>query len=318
MESQNFFSRLNIFNQCQQYHLPLWQCPSFLFVVMGLVIIITSIATYLIGARYIQDPEMVAFIVLLLTGLLLIVSFAITNSFERLAEANRMKAEFISVVSHQLRSPLTNLKWSVEFLMSGRTEDIEQKATEYFKILNENVDRMSGLVSDLLTVSRIETTSLPLHKKEFSLEELINSLLLNFGPFAKASNLELKFQADEKLPMVFADPHQIEQVAENLIDNAVRYSKAKGIVEINLKRQKNNLRFEIKDSGVGIPKEDQKYIFQKFFRAENVAKHQTQGSGLGLYIAKAIIEKSGGQIGFQSQEGIGSIFWFTLPIVKNK
>ncbi len=103
-------------------------------------------------------------------------------------------------------------------------------------------------------------------------------------------------------------------VIENFLDNAIRYVQEKGLVEIKIKREKDFVYFEIKDNGVGIPKEDQKYIFQKFFRSENILRYQTQGSGLGLYISKAIIEKSGGKIGFSSQEGRWSTFWFTLPI----
>ncbi|MCD6402659.1 HAMP domain-containing histidine kinase, partial [bacterium] len=135
-----------------------------------------------------------------------------------------------------------------------------------------------------------------------------------FQPFAKASNVKLYFKYQNKLPKISADPFQIKQVIENLLDNAIRYTKDKGKVEMLLKKKNKKLHFEIKDNGVGIPKEDQKYIFQKFFRSSNVMRHRTQGSGLGLYIAKAIIEKSGGKIGFQSKENKGSTFYFTLPI----
>ena len=225
-----------------------------------------------------------------------------------------MKSEFVSIVSHQLRSPLSNLKWAIEFLMAGKIGPIGEKQLEYFKILKENSARMSDLVSDLLTVSRIETARLPFKKAEFSLADLARELVKTFSPFAKASNVEVGLSAPADLPKIISDASQISQVIENLLDNALRYSKNTGEIEIKLKKRNSNLYLEIQDQGVGIPEYDQKYIFQKFFRSGNVMKYQTQGSGLGLYIAKAIIEKAGGKIGFKSQEGAGSTFWFTLPI----
>jgi len=311
---KKIFSQLNIPAQCKRYSLPLWQCPQFLFLIMGIIIIGSTLIAYAIGTRYIEDPEIVALIVLILTAILFSVAFIITRSFEKLAEASRMKSEFISVVSHQLRSPLSNLRWSIELLMSGRLGKIEEKQTEYFRILKENSSRMAELVSDLLTVSKIETATLPLKKKEIFLPDLINKIILEFEPFAKASNVELKFKFEKDLAKILADPSQIRQVIENLLDNAIRYIKDKGEVEIWLEKKNKNVYFEIKDNGVGIPKEDQKYIFQKFFRSENILRYQTQGSGLGLFISKAIIEMSGGKIGFKSQENKGSTFWFTLPI----
>ena len=173
---------------------------------------------------------------------------------------------------------------------------------------------MTDLVSDLLTVSRIETAKLPFKKAEFSLNDLAQELVKIFTPFAKASNVEVNLSAPSGLPKIVSDVSQIKQVIENLLDNALRYSKNTGEIEIKLEKKNKDIYFEIKDSGVGIPRDDQKHIFQKFFRSENVMKYQTQGSGLGLYIAKAIIEKAGGKIGFKSQEGKGSTFWFTIPI----
>jgi len=314
VDSKKILAQLNIFAQCKKYRVPLWQCPQFLFLLMGIIIIGTVVISYTIGIHYIGDPVILALIVLGLTIILFIVAFIITRSFERLAEANRMKSEFIDIVSHQLRSPLTILKWAIEILMSGELGKIEAQQTEYFKILKENIGRMEELVSDLLTVSRIETATLPLRGDKILLENLINHFLKEAEPFIKASNIEVKLKAEKNLPEIFADPFQIRLVLENLIDNAVHYVKNKGKVEMKLERRGNDIYFEIKDSGVGIPQEDQKYIFQKFFRAKNILRHQTQGSGLGLFIAKAIIKKSGGEIGFESEENKGSTFWFTLPI----
>jgi signal transduction histidine kinase len=256
----------------------------------------------------------VAFIVLLATGSLLIIGAFIIRSFERLAEANRMKSEFVSIVSHQLRSPLSNLRWTIELLMSGRLGKIEEKQVEYFRILKENSARMRELVSDLLIVSRIETAKLPLREEYFSLEELTKKSIREFELLAKSSNVEIKFEPEKDLQEIFADPSQISLVIENLLDNAIRYIIGRGGITIKIGKENKNFYFEVKDTGVGIPKQEQKYIFKKFFRSGNILKHQTQGSGLGLYISKSIIEKSKGKIGFQSQENEGSTFWFTLPI----
>lgn len=314
MGIKNILAQFNILAQCKRYGLPFWQCPQFLFLIMGIIIIGSTLITYTIGNRYIKEPELVALITLLVTLILFIIDVIITRSFEKLAEASRMKSEFINIVSHQLKSPLSNLRWTIELLMSGRLGKIEEKQIEYFRILKENNTRMEELVSDLLIVSRLETASLPQKKEEISLEDLIKKLISEFELFARASNVEIEFKSEDNLPKIFADFSQIRLVVENLLDNAIRYIKDSGKIKMLLKKKARNLYFEIKDNGVGIPKEDRKYIFQKFFRSENVLKYQTQGSGLGLYIAKAIVERSGGKISFKSGENKGSTFWFTLPI----
>jgi signal transduction histidine kinase len=311
---RKIFSKLNIVEQCRKYNLSLWQCPQFLFLAMGIIIVVSTLTAYAFGTRYIEDPLTVALIIQLLAGVLLAMAAIITRSFERLAEANRLKSEFISIVSHQLRSPLSNLKWTIELLTSGRLGKIEVKQVEYFKIIRENSNRMHELVSDLLTVSRIESAKLPFQKQEFSMQELTNHLIIEYKPLASASNVEVILKKVDNLPKVSSDPSRIKLVMENLLDNSIRYVNEKGKVEIELSQENNNIRFSVKDNGVGIPEKDKKYIFQKFFRSENVLKHQTKGSGLGLYISKAVIKKAKGKIGFQSEEGKGSTFWFTIPI----
>ena len=314
MSIKNILSQLNIPAQCHHYGLSLWQCPSFLFLIMGTVIISSSLVAYGLGTHFIKDPEIVALIVLLLTTILFIVSFVITRSFERLAEANRMKSEFIKIVSHQLRSPITNLNWAIDILISKKLEDIKEKQSEYFKIIKENSVRMIGLVKDLLIVSRIEEGSLASRIQKISIEATARNLISKFEPFTTASNIKIKFEAAPNLPQVLIDAHQIEIVIENLLDNAIRYAKGGGEINIKLEQRNKNLYFEIKDGGIGIPQDDQKFIFQKFFRSENAVRQQTQGSGLGLFIAKSIIERFNGEIDFKSEESKGSTFWFTLPI----
>ncbi len=314
MNFKGFCEQLNVSVQCRKYGLSLWQCPQFLFLVMGLIIIGSSLTVYAIGNKYIEDPTLVALLVLFISAILFIIAVIITRSFERLAEASRMKSEFVGVVSHQLRSPLSNLKWVIEFLMSGRISSVTEKQLEYFKILKENSDRMEELVSDLLIVSRIEQGRLPLKKEKISMDDLVGEAVREMEIFARASNVEIDSKSEKNLPQIITDHFQLKLVIVNLLDNAIRYVKGRGRVEIILEKKNKNLHFEVKDNGVGIPQDDKKYIFQKFFRSGNALRHQTEGSGLGLYIAKSIVEKLGGKIGFSSREGVGSTFWFTIPL----
>ena len=306
--------QLNIVSQCKRYGLSLWQCPQFLFVVMGVFIILASVVSYLIGARYIFSPETVIFIVLIVASTLFIIAFVITRSFERLAEASRMKSEFINIVSHQLRSPLTNIKWTFEIMASEEFKVPAEKQEDYFVNVKENIARMVELIDDLLIVSKIEQGSFSVAKTEVSLKDLIGGLVERYKVFAEASRIKLNFYSEKNVPKILADPSLLKIVTENLIDNAIRYTKGGGAVEIKLIKEKDQVLFAIKDSGVGIPEKEQKYIFQKFFRAENISKERTRGSGLGLYVCKSILNKMKGQIWFKSQLGEGTTFYFKIPI----
>lgn len=312
-----FPSWLDITSQCKKQKLSLWQCPQFIFLVIGLIIIISLILGYFITSRIIADPLLVALIIIILATILLLLDFIITNSFERLAEIAKMRADFVTIVTHQLRAPLSNLKWTIE-LLEKEIKNVSQKTREDFAILKENSERLTELVADLVITSQIEEGSLSLKPEFFDLPDLIKKTTDEFKSFAKACNVELELLFSHDFPKVFADPLKTKQVLEILIDNAIKYNKKGGKVKINLFiRQKKQILFQIEDEGIGILKEEQKYIFKKFFRGENALKKQPTGSGLGLFIAKSIINKSKGKIGFYSPEGKGSTFWFTLPISKN-
>ena len=155
---------------------------------------------------------------------------------------------------------------------------------------------------------------LGLKPEKIDLKKILQDLVGEYALLVKARNVQMSLDAEDNLPKMQVDPQGISLVLHNLIDNAVRYTKKEGHVQIKLFKKGKNIRCEVKDDGVGIPKEDQKKIFQKFFRSQNVMKYQTEGTGLGLFIAKAIIKGSKGNIGFNSQENKGSTFWFELPI----
>jgi len=308
--------QVNIVTQCRKYGIPLWQCPQLLFLIMGIIVITITLLTYFIGTHYIEDPLIVVLIVIVLCIFLLIISYIITQSFERLAEVAKIKSQFISIVSHHLRSPISNLRWALEFLTSGKAGTLEGPQKEYLEILKENTRRMNILLKDLLIVSRIESRDLPSDIQKVSLPKLIEKTISNLENLARSFNAEINFHYEDNLPEIIADPSQIELVIENLLDNAIRYSKNKEgqRIDISLEKKGRKIYFKIRDKGIGIPERDQKFIFQKFFRSTNATNHQTLGSGLGLYISRSIIEKLKGKIGVESKEGEGSLFWFTLPI----
>lgn len=308
-------TQLDVFHQCRRYNIPLWQCPQFLFVIMGVVIMISSVIFYAIGERYITDPRAVALIVLMVTMIFLVIAFIITHSFEKLAEANRMKSEFINIVSHQLRAPLTNLRWATQFLTSKEfITSKEEEKTEYFDIIKENSARMENLIDDLLTITRLKEEKIDKKRMKFALPDLVKEVISEFKIFADASNVKIETDFPENLPGVFASYPLVKIVVENLVGNAINYSQGNKKIFIKLKALSQKIEFQIKDQGIGIPYEDQKYIFQKFFRAKNAVRAEVYGTGLGLFITKLILDGMGGKIWFSSGQNQGTTFCFILPI----
>lgn len=307
---------INPLYSCRKYGISVWQCPQFLFLVMGMVILLAIIATWFLANSKISDPFIVSLIVLAVGAVLMIISFIITNSFERLADASRMKTEFIAVISHQLRAPLTNLRFSLDFLLSDRSSRVKTDPKEYLVILQENTKRMGDLIDSLLMISKLESGKIPLEKKEVSLEQITNNLIAKNKSFIEASKAQVSLVTQPGLGKVLADPFWLEQVVDNLLDNAIRYSQGGGKIDINIQQKKGSAFFAIKDRGVGIPKAEQKFIFEKFFRSTNALGKQTDGSGLGLHIVKKFVELLGGKIWFESTEGKGTTFYFTLPVYK--
>ncbi|MCX6737964.1 MAG: HAMP domain-containing sensor histidine kinase [Candidatus Parcubacteria bacterium] len=312
------FFQFNIFAQCKKYQVPLWQCPQFLFLVMGIIIIVASVSFYVIGEHYVSDPRVVALVVIVVSITLLVIAFTITRSFEDLAEANRMKAEFVNIVSHQLRAPLTNLRWATQFLLSEEFSTVAKnlstgKESEYFDIIKENSTRMEQLIDDLLTITRLEEGRADSKKTKFSLAGLTRGVIEEYKTFLSASNTSIELKEETNIPLVSASYPLIKIVTENLIGNAINYSRNGGKVIVEIKLSFPKVEFKIIDQGIGIPFEDQKYIFEKFFRAKNAVKEEDYGTGLGLYITKLILDGMGGKIWFKSQQDKGTTFFFTLP-----
>jgi len=236
-------------------------------------------------------------------------------SREKLIE--RMKTEFVSLAAHQLRTPLSAIKWTLRMVLDGDVGEITNEQKELLQKTYISNERMISLINDLLNVTRIEEGRYVLKPILINLETVIESMLKSYKEEAKRKNVEVELiKPDISLPAILVDVEKITLAIQNLLDNALHYTPAGGKIIILLNYNNGKIEFAISDTGIGIPKDQQERVFTKFFRASNAMKTDTEGSGLGLFIVKNIIEAHGGKVWFESEEGRGSTFYFNLPVNK--
>lgn len=230
-------------------------------------------------------------------------------------EIDRAKTEFVSVASHQLRTPLAAIKWFLELLLDGEAGKITKEQTDFLAQINESTERMIDLVNALLNVSRIESGRITIEPKPTNLAELAQKATIEVKTmFAKRKQNFNLITPKDPLSDVRIDSKLIFEVITNLLSNASKYTPDEGNITFELSRLDKDVLFKVEDNGLGIPASQQNRVFQKFFRGENIIKKAPEGTGLGLYIVKAIIESSGGRLWFESKENQGTKFFFTLPI----
>ena len=227
-------------------------------------------------------------------------------------ETLKMRNDFVSFVTHQLRTPLSGIKWMLE--LATETDDREEKAS-YLVDARESADRLIGLVNDLLDVSRLESGKLQVTLEPVALREMTDGVLVDVATLVRDKRHTLDVQSEPDLPAAMLDSQLMRQVILNLCSNAIKYTPAEGRIEIKIGRSGPSVRWSIKDSGIGISPESQKRLFEKFYRADNAHTVDTEGTGLGLYLVRLIVERLGGAITCESEEGRGTLFQFTLPIV---
>jgi PAS domain S-box-containing protein len=229
-------------------------------------------------------------------------------------EVSRMKSDFVSFVTHQLRTPLGGISWMLE--LAAEEPALPPEASSYIQDARDSAQRLITLVNDLLDISRLERGKLTLTLTELSLEDLTQELIGELQLLIAEKGHHVSVVGDGSVPPVTADRQLLRQAVMNLLSNAVKYTPLNGKIAIRIERGGDGVQWSIRDSGIGIPHASQARLFEKFYRAENVTIIETEGTGLGLYLARLIMEQFGGRVWCESEEGAGATFFFTLPLTR--
>lgn len=227
-------------------------------------------------------------------------------------EVDKAKTEFVSLASHQLRTPLTSINWYTEMILAGDAGKTTDKQLKYLSEIYRGSQRMVNLVNSLLNASRIELGTLKVMPEQIDLRHVVDSVLNELTPLIEEKKLQITKKYEE-IPVINLDPNLIRVVFQNIVSNSVIYSYEGGSITLGLEPKDDHVLATVQDTGYGIPLDQQDMIFTKLFRADNVQQLDTNGSGLGLYISQSIIEQAHGKIWFESEPQKGSTFYIMVP-----
>ena len=228
--------------------------------------------------------------------------------------ANRSKSEFVSVVSHELKLPMTSIKGYSDLMLSGATGQLNENQTSFLTTIRNNVNRMATLVSDLADISRIESGNLRLEPREVPVWDVIDEVVTLTRTQVTQKNQTVTVDIPQELPKAWCDRNRLAQILTNLISNANKYTQEGGAIIVHATRDGKMIQIKIEDNGLGMTPDDQRSLFSKFFRSADDKVREAPGTGLGLSITKNLIELQGGTIWFESEYRKGTSFYFTVPI----
>ncbi len=233
----------------------------------------------------------------------------------RLKEEQRMRSDFISMLSHEIRTPLTSIRESINLINEGIMGDVNERQKRFLEIAGFEMGRVSELLNRIMQVSYLESGALEIQTESIQVSEFVNTCINQMRPSLEGKDISIEVNIDPHLSNTMGDPKFIQQVFVNLIGNAIKFSPSNSAVRVaaTFHQNRNFLQFTVADSGPGIPEDEQPFIFNKYYRAKGVRGHM-DGAGLGLSIARHIIEAHGGNIWVISEMGKGTAFYFTLPI----
>jgi signal transduction histidine kinase len=228
-----------------------------------------------------------------------------------------MKSEFISLASHQLRTPLSAIKTYTHMLADGYMGELNSSQKKSLETIIGAANRMNELISTLLNITRIESGTIAVTRKLLQMDKIANEVVREVSLMASSKSIKLEVHAKRHASLAIrTDSLIVKEVLINLVSNAIKYTPEGGTVKIIIQPHRNDVMVEVSDSGWGIPKQAQEQIFTKFFRAQNIVKRETTGTGLGLYLVKGLLDALNGKVWFESHEDKGTSFFFTLPRLK--
>jgi PAS domain S-box-containing protein len=239
--------------------------------------------------------------------------YSMATDVTELKRLDRIKSEFVSTVSHELRTPLTSIRGSLGLIAGGVAGQLPDAVKTLVEIAKNNCERLIRLINDILDIEKIESGKMQLDLQVLALKPLLQQVLAANEGFGAARNVRLRLVCPDETLQVHADSDRLTQVVTNLLSNAMKFSPPDETVEVHVSRAGLGVRVEVRDRGPGIPEEFRKRIFQKFSQADSSDTRQNSGTGLGLNISRAIIERLGGTMGFESEAGAGTTFFFELP-----
>ena len=236
----------------------------------------------------------------------------VVHETTQLREMDSMRRDFVSNLSHELRTPVSVIKANSETLLDGALENPKDAKT-FSKAILHNADRLSEMVTSLIDLSRIEYGDLKFVIESLVLNQIIETVISSYSTMAKRKNIQLLFNRQTDIE-VTGDSKAIERVLNNLIDNAFKYSPEDSVIEVQARKQGDFVKVSVMDSGIGVPDEEKRFVFQRFYRTAKARANEKQGSGLGLAIVRNLVNNLQGEVGVESRRDGGSEFWFTVPV----
>lgn len=241
-----------------------------------------------------------------------------TRLYQTAQQATASKSQFISMVAHELKIPMTSIRGYADLIRQGTVGEVSAGQVQFLDTIRSNVDRMADLISDLSDISQLESGRLKIEARNLPLADCVRIPIADLRPQIDEKNQSVVIEIPDGLPMIYVDPNRLIQILTNLISNANKYTPAGGQIKIDAEQVDQLIRISITDTGIGLDEADQEHLFEQFYRSEDPEVREQAGWGLGLYVTRRLVEIMGGEIGAESVLGEGSTFWFTVPLARRE
>lgn len=290
-----------------------WKSPDFLFVMIGLINIVMMLVTYWWASSWVYDPREAVIFVAIEAVLILAIGNVFVESSKEAISANALKSQFIDIVAHQIRTPLSAIKWSLELIKQENKENFSDKQRKYFDQIGKANEEIIDLANNFIGLVDLES-NVEFKKDKINLTDLIEQRINNILFLAEIDGTKIEFKNESGLNYIKGDETKIAVIVDNLLDNAIKYGQAGRAIEVNLSKKNDCLIIRVTNFGMGIAQDEKKSIFEKFYRSRMARKKSVQGNGLGLYISKVLAQKMGGDLFFESIPEVKTSFFLKLPI----